>query len=51
MELLWFTLCYIISGIFIGLWCAGFFGIAAAAFLGAIGGLICAFAGVLLFEV
>ena len=50
MELAWFTICYIVSGVFIGLWCAGIFGIPAACFLGLVGGLICAFAGALVFD-
>ena len=47
MEGLIFAICFILSGIFIGLSLVPFFGVLGAAFLGFIAGLVCAFAGVL----
>lgn len=47
MDGLIFVICFVLSGIFIGLWLVGFFSVLAAAFLGFIAGLVCAFAGVL----
>lgn len=50
MGLMGFLICFIISGIFIGINLAPVFGVLAACFLGWIGGLIFGFLGAIYFD-